>query len=975
MSSSYNLLYVALSYLVAAAASYLALALAKQLITPKQKDWRPMLLSAGALTLGTGIWAMHFVGMLAFNMNMQVSYDPSLTIWSLLVAIASAFCMLSLICRPQLTPIQIFGGAGLIGSGISSMHYIGMKAMVTDAVMLYRPGIFILSIVIAVTASAAALWICFTLARHHGRFRHYLDGLASLVMATAICGMHYTGMAAAVFIPKMGSHKAASGINSNGITLGVSLIGLVLCFVLPVTIYYTINADEKENAAESASPFPTKLLSLAVAGTFGVLIWVCGYSVYSSHLITASAFRAAQEHRISRSLDAIALVAGLFAGLLSSTWYLALRSIRVWRRELRENRSLLRTVIDNMPLAMFVKDATNSCRWMYLNRKAQKMFEFPQDVVGRLDNELFPPKEAAFFSALDQRVMAEGKLVDIEAAPIMTPKGECTVHAIEVPVYDPDGRPHILLGMAEDVTERMRVSEDLRLAKERAEKSDHAKSEFLANMSHELRTPLNSILGTIRLLQESGLDFGQKDLAETVAMSSANLLEIVEDILDLSKIEAGAVQLEQIGFDPTYLLMSVGDRLRPLAAEKNLALTIDNMTETPYVIGDPTRFGRILTNLISNAIKYTDRGNVRVVVQCRPSDQDHILYRCEVIDTGIGIPPEKHARIFEKFTQADSSTTRKYGGTGLGLAITKQLIELMGGEIGVKSEIGQGSNFWFEIGFLTTAELYRESGPVCALPRRSAIRPQDARVLIAEDHPMNQVLIRRLMCRFGVEHIRIVGDGAEAVSVYAAEPWDMILMDCHMPLKNGYDATREIRALAKEHNRQHVPIVAMTANAMIGDREKCLRYGMDDYISKPIVIEVLARLMRQWIDLEGVAVGPREAQAGQARCFDLGQMRSFTDGDKAMEKDLVKLFVDQSEVNIAALAGNQADGVCSEWVEAAHMLKGGAASIGAEELRRLCEAAQAMERADAQARSESFRKIDSAYANVKYALRGEGLLG
>jgi len=520
----------------------------------------------------------------------------------------------------------------------------------------------------------------------------------------------------------------------------------------------------------------------------------------------------------------------------------------------------------------------------------------------------------------------------------------------------------------------VRAEEELRRAKEHAEKSDQAKSEFLANMSHELRTPLNSILGTVRLLQETNVNLNQQDLCDTVLASSMALLALVNDILDLSKISAGALELEQIGFDPVHALSGVINRLEPLARERKLVLSLADNPPLPYLIGDPTRLVRIFTNLISNAIKYTASGGVRVVTTQRPLDEGRITYRCEVIDSGIGIPAHKHASIFEKFTQADASTTRKYGGTGLGLAITKQLVELMGGTIGVVSTEGQGSTFWFEIGFAVTKSLHREKGSARAVVTFSAIPAADARVLIAEDHPMNQLLIRRLMNRFGIDKFKIAGDGVEAVDSYEAGAWDIILMDCHMPEKNGYDATVDIRAIEKATGRPRVPIIAMTANAMVGDREECLRGGMDEYISKPIVIEELVRLMGQWIEFDKVEKGGPVIAPVLASCIDLAQLRSFTDDDKEMERDLIRVFVDQSDINVAALMSNQADGIAPEWVEAAHMLKGGAAGIGAEVLRGLCEAAQTMENADGEERTVVFHRIALAYADVKDALRDESLL-
>lgn len=513
------------------------------------------------------------------------------------------------------------------------------------------------------------------------------------------------------------------------------------------------------------------------------------------------------------------------------------------------------------------------------------------------------------------------------------------------------------------------TNHSLQLAKEQAEKSNAAKSDFLSNMTHELRTPLNSIIGLTNLLATNAIDAEQKEMFDTVRQSSQLLLSLVNDILDLSRIEAGEVRIESVTFDLKTCVERTLNMLRYIADEKKIALTSHFGLQLPPLVGDPLRIEQILANLLSNAIKFTDEGSVSVHISHTPIDHSRMNVRIEVSDTGVGISPEKLHGVFDKFVQVNSHIKGQLTGSGLGLAICRQLVKVMGGTMGVESTVGEGSTFWISIPFTVGYSLYEgdlldnQRASVCG-----ALRQEGVRILIVEDHPLNQAFIRQLMKRYGLNLYDLVETGPQALEALRKNTYDLILMDCMIPDLNGYETTKLIRK-NEEGTGTHIPIIAVTANAMQGEAEKCLIAGMDDYIAKPISEQMFVNVLSQWIRFEDTSAAGSSVNSSQDAVADLSILRSFTDGDMDMERTMINIFITQSRKQLAQLADTCKDGLCLEWVEAAHALKGGAAGVGALKLKALCAKAQLMETASAADRKSTLEAIRAAYESVESYLR------
>jgi len=387
------------------------------------------------------------------------------------------------------------------------------------------------------------------------------------------------------------------------------------------------------------------------------------------------------------------------------------------------------------------------------------------------------------------------------------------------------------------------IEEELKKARDDAERMSRTKGEFLANMSHEIRTPMNGVIGTLQLLEDTKLNETQREYVEIAYKSADSLMSILNDILDLSKIEAGQLEFEAIPFDLREVVNDVVV-LHSLKAEQMGIYLNSNVDEAVprNVIGDPTRMRQVMVNLISNAIKFTSEGGVSVHIKLKLKDEKDALIRVEVMDTGIGIPKSKHQKLFVAFSQADGSTTRKYGGSGLGLTIVRQLVEMMKGNLGVDSEVGKGSKFWFVIPLGIARD--DEISEMPAIVAKPVVLT--GKVLLVEDNPINQMVAKKMLEKTGLVSV-LAENGKEALERLEQEEFDAVLMDCQMPEMDGFEATRLWREQEQMLSNGRLPIIAMTANVMQGDRERCLASGMDDYLGKPVRQAELGSVLQRWI--------------------------------------------------------------------------------------------------------------------------------
>jgi PAS domain S-box-containing protein len=746
MTSSYNYWMVALSLLIAACASYAALDLAGRTAAAAGRA-RIAWLTGGAVAMGLGIWSMHYIGMLAFELPVAILYHVPTVLLSLGAAIAASGVALLVVSRAGWSWPASVAGAFVMGSGIASMHYIGMAAMRLDAMMHWNSGVVALSIVIAIVVSFVALWLAFWF-RTETRDVAPLKIAAAGVMGLAVVGMHYTGMAAAMFVESVAVVDYSNAIE-------VSALG-------------------------SAG---------IVAITFIVLLVVSLSSLVDRRMSVRTSILGASEARYRRFFERSP--AGVYQSTLEGQ---LLECNNAFARMLG-----YRSPKEAIGQPMTQHYAADAERSLFVSRimHERSLSNFVTEIISRTG---------------DRRWI-------LETATLLESQGSA---------------PSIIEGTILDITERKEAERAMLAARVAAEEANRAKSEFLANMSHEIRTPMNGILGMTELTLGTDLTPEQREYLETVRSSADSLLGIINDILDFSKIEARKLDIDHIDFDLRYTLEDALRTLAPRAHAKGLELALRIAREVPgSLAGDPTRLRQIVLNLVGNAVKFTESGEVVIYVDRESGDADQVVLRIAVQDTGIGIPAEKQQQIFDAFTQADASTTRRYGGTGLGLTISTRLVALMGGTVGVESEPGKGSRFTVRLPFDV-----REPAP--AAPRRELKDLRGLEVLVVDDNATNRRILEEFLIQWQMRPTLVDGGAAALEALDAAlargHPFPLAIIDFQMPDLDGFGLAERVR---QRSELSTTLIMMLSSVGQRGDGQRSRELGVASYLTKPIRQDVL----------------------------------------------------------------------------------------------------------------------------------------
>ncbi|TWI66166.1 PAS domain S-box-containing protein [Pseudoduganella lurida] len=961
---------VALSVLVAIFASWMGLQLAGQQRAATNRTLRVATLVAGSLALGSGVWAMHFIGMLAFDLCTDTHYDPAITLLSMAPSLAASAVALSITRRDKLNRNTLLVGGVLVGAGIGMMHYAGMGALRTALNLRYDPLMFALSIIVAVVLATVALGVRFGLRGLRQKLSSQQRlAISAIVMGSAIAGMHYTGMAAARFVGH--APAATTGDDSDFLALSVTAIA-VLFTIAVVGVNGLVRYREMYRSLLQGESWMRALMTTTVDGvvTIGqdgiiqevnasaerIFGWtreeIIGQpakmlmadpeeserigllaSIRAGDTVLARAGEEVMGRRKDGSEVPIRKALG-HAQLSDRNVYVLFITDISERRQimqaLRDSEEQFRSLISSIPGISFRARAENDYPLDFISDGVEWVTGYPvADFVGpdrfRTMNELVSPVDLPRVEAICRLCAQNGLPYTVEYRIRHADGAWRWVWEHGTMVRGEDGKPRWFDGVILDTTERRQMEEDLRHAKEKAEQAAASRATFVANMSHEIRTPMNSILGFTDVLLDSDLKPEQRGHLDTVRNAGRALLRLLNEILDTAKLEKGAVELELADFSLLSLIDELSSTYNNTARSKGLALNIRFAPGmSPWLHGDELRVRQVLTNLLDNAIKFTASGSVTLSVAV-----DGPNLAIAVRDTGIGIAPDRLAAIFEPFTQADASMTRRFGGTGLGTTISKQLVELMKGRIWAESTPGQGTTFHVVLPHTPALEPHLAHMP---RPRqRIACELPPLRVLAADDVTQNLELLALLMAKRG-HTLTMAHDGAHAAELAATQDFDVILMDVQMPVLDGLAATRRIRAEALDAGRTRVPIIAMTASVLEAHRKASTAAGMDGFASKPVDWYALSHEIARVLGLQPVgAIATTQPQVQPLVLNRKAGAQRWGGSEEEHQIALCRFDADHAACaqRLAALhdAGDL-DGLHAE----AHRVRGVAANLGFEQL-------------------------------------------
>jgi PAS domain S-box-containing protein len=959
---------VVLSVLIAVVTSTMAMQLAGMAQDAEGRLNRQVAIFSGALVLGAGVWSMHFIGMLAFDLCSGARYDELVTLLSMLPSFLASWVALSLLAREAVTRWQLVIGGVLVGAGIGVMHYSGMEAAHSSLTLRFDPAIFALSIVVAVVLSIAALWLRFGLSAGGRVSRRSSILLSGLMLGCAISGMHYTGMGAARFIT-----TGESGLDPQSNFYLVLVIVLIVIVTTIITgganvllryrdmhqrmrqtllereeiaealhdseqqyrslisnlpgVAFRCRLDENwsmlfiSDAVERLSGWPPRAF-LEGEKAFAELIHIDD-TERVNELVRLALWEGESyyvEYRITRRDGDERWVSETGTGVRDESGAIAwIDGVIIDNTEAKLRNAEFESIVNAIGRALAMVEFDLGGHILNANENFLALTGYRLDELrGHHHEVLCDPEEVR--SDAYRRLwenLRQGRFTSGEFRRLGKQGQTIWIQGSYNPIFAPDGTPYKVIKFATDLSERHAMEQNLREAKTAAEQATAAKSSFLANMSHEIRTPMNAIIGFTDVLLGDALEDKQRRHLKTVRNSARSLLSLLNDILDTAKLERGAFELEIADFSLRELCMQVLASLRINAQKKNLALDLDYPEEVPeFFKGDSLRLQQVMLNLLGNAIKFTERGSVELKVGIEQGEV-HLV----VSDTGIGIAEDRLERIFDPFAQADASMTRRFGGTGLGTTIARQLVELMNGRIAVESTLGVGSRFHVHVP-LPAGEA------VSAYAEVMHIELPPLTILVADDVPQNLELLELAMGKAG-HRIITAADGIEALERFREQRFDLVLMDVQMPRLDGLEATRRMRALELVEMRERTPIIALTASVLEEDQIDALQAGMDGFATKPLELDKLNLEIARVLEIEVQSVPiPTHAEMPAVRgsVIDWAQGRRRW-GSEERHKKAIAAFLTEHADSAARLRA--AEGREAQEVQAAdlHRLRGAAGNL------------------------------------------------